>query len=214
MSSNLTNLDIGSQLRLDRLPLRIATLFVGLTGFGIGAAMIIKAGLGSAPWDALSTAVSARTGWSIGSVTIATSVIVLAAWVPLRQHPGLGTIANAVWVGVSIDLSLAVIPDLGKGLPSAVLLVGGIVVNGVADAIYIGAQLGPGPRDGLMTGIHHRVGAPIAGTRLSIEGSVLLVTWLLHGPIGIGTVLYALVLGPIVHVVLPAVTIPVQHPRP
>ncbi|EWS81619.1 YczE/YyaS/YitT family protein [Brachybacterium phenoliresistens] len=209
---SLENLSLRAQLRVDRLPLRLATLALGLTGYGAGLAMIIRSALGADPWDVLHVAVAARTGLSIGTVIIAVSVLVLVAWIPLRQHLGIGTLANALWVGVAADAALRVIPEattLGGGIG---LLAGGIVLNAVSDAVYIGAQLGPGPRDGLMTGIHRRWGLPIGPVRLVLEAAVLAVGWSLGGPVGVGTVLYAAAIGPIVHLVLPWVTIAVRGP--
>lgn len=211
MPAPLENVPLRAQFRIDRLPLRLLTLWVGLTGFGAGLGLIVRAGLGVAPWDVLSVALSDRTGLSIGTLTILTSFVVLLAWIPLRQQVGIGTLANAVWVGVSMDLTLAVVPPVDGLVPGLALLTGGLLLNAVADAVYIGAQLGPGPRDGLMTGIHHRWGLPVGPVRAVIELSVLGLGWLLGGPVGLGTVLYALGIGPIVHLVLPWVTIPVRR---
>ena len=211
MPAPLENVPLRAQLRIDRLPLRLLTLMLGLTGFGAGIAMILRAGLGAAPWDVLSVALAQRTGLSIGTLTIITSAVVLLAWIPLRQQPGIGTLANAIWVGVSMDLTLAVVPPADGLLPGLGLLVGGLALNALADAVYIGSQLGPGPRDGLMTGIHHRWGLPVGPVRAVIELSVLGAGWLLGGPVGLGTVVYALGIGPIVHLVLPHVTLPVRR---
>lgn len=210
MPAPLQNLSLRQQLGIDRLPLRLVTLFIGLTGFGAGIALILRAGLGAAPWDVLSVALSERTGLSIGTLTVLTSFVVLLAWLPLRQQPGIGTLANALWVGISMDLTLAVVPPVEGLLPGLGLLLGGLVLNAVSDAVYIGAQLGPGPRDGLMTGIHHRWGLRIGPVRAVLEVSVLAVGWVLGGPVGLATVVYALGIGPIVHLVLPWVTIPVR----
>ena len=210
MPAPLQNLSLREQLAVDRLPLRLLTLFLGLTGFGAGIALILRAGLGAAPWDVLSVALAERTGLSIGTLTILTSFAVLLAWIPLRQQPGIGTLANALWVGVAMDLTLAVVPPVEGLLPGLALLVGGLVLNAVSDAVYIGAQLGPGPRDGLMTGIHHRWGLRIGPVRAVIEVTVLAIGWVLGGPVGLATVVYALGIGPIVHLVLPWVTIPVR----
>ncbi|WP_114853898.1 YitT family protein [Brachybacterium sp. YJGR34] len=211
MPAPLENLSLRDQLRADRLPLRLITLALGLTGFGVGIGLILRAALGAAPWDVLSVALSDRTGLSVGTLTVLTSVVVLLAWIPLRQQPGIGTIANALWVGVALDITLFLVPP-ADSLPLAlVLLVGGLALNAVSDAVYLGAQLGPGPRDGLMTGIHHRWGLRIGPVRAVIELGVLGIGWLLGGPVGIGTVLYALGIGPIVHLVLPHVTIPVRR---
>ncbi|WP_206079935.1 YczE/YyaS/YitT family protein [Propioniciclava coleopterorum] len=212
MALALENRSIPAQLKLDRLPLRFLALFAGLTGFGASVAGMIRAGLGVAPWDVLHVALAERTGLSVGTVAILASLVVLLLWWPLRQLPGLGTLANAVWVGVSCDLTLAVLPP-ATDLPWAIaLMVGSVLLNGVSGSLYIGAQLGAGPRDGLMTGLHRRTGWPIAPVRLAIEGGVLLLGWLLGGPVGVGTVLYAVAMGPIVGLVLPHVLIPVRAP--
>ncbi len=199
---------------MDRLPLRLLALVVGLTGFGVSVAALIRAGLGVAPWDVLHVALAARTGLTVGTVGILGSLVVLLLWWPLRQLPGIGTLANAFWVGLSCDLALAVIPPITDLPWQVVVMVAAVVLNGVAGSLYIGAQLGAGPRDGLMTGLHRRTGRPIALVRLLIEGTVLLVGWLLGGPVGVGTVLYAVAMGPIVGWVLPHVLIPVRPGDP
>ncbi|MGY5766079.1 membrane protein YczE [Brachybacterium sp. DNPG3] len=211
MPAPLQNVPLREQLRLDRLPLRLLTLALGLTGFGAGIALILRAGLGAAPWDVLSVAIAERTGLTIGTVTVITSFLVLLAWIPLRQQPGIGTLANAIWVGVSMDLTLRLVPPAESALAGVALLVGGLVLNAVSDAVYIGAQLGPGPRDGLMTGIHHRWGLRIGPVRAVIEVAVLAAGWLLGGPVGLGTIVYALGIGPIVHHVLPWTTLAVRR---
>lgn len=215
MPAPLENLSLRAQLRVDRLPLRLGALFVGLTGFGISIAMLIRAGLGAMPWDVLQVAIAERTGFTVGTVIIVVSLLVLAAWIPLRQHPGIGTLANAVWVGIAADLALAVLHAPDALAVRIALLLGGIVLNAVSSALYIGAQLGPGPRDGLMTGVHRRWGLPIGRVRLGVEVTVIALGWLLGGPIGVGAVLYAVGIGPLVQRVLPFLTIPVRRgPRP
>lgn len=211
MPAPLENLSLREQLTVDRKGLRLLSLVIGLTGFGVGVGMMIRAGLGAAPWDVLSVALAQRTGLSIGVVTIITSFVVLLAWIPLHQRPGIGTLANALWIGIAVDLTLHVLPAVDALLPGLLLLLGGVAVNATSSALYIGALLGPGPRDGLMTGIHHRWGLRIGAVRLIIEVTVLALGWVLGGPLGIGTVVYALAVGPIVHLVLPRVTIPVRR---
>lgn len=214
MNNALANLSLREQLHVDRRLLRLLWLFVGLTGFGVGMGMIIRAGLGAAPWDVFAVAVADRTSLSFGAVTILTSFMVLLAWIPLRQQPEIGTLANALWVGIAADATLHVIPS-ADALGAAIgLLIGGVAVNAVADAVYIGAQLGPGPRDGLMTGMHHRFRFPVGPVRFVVEAVVLLVGWMLGGPVGAGTLLYAVAIGPIVHTVLPRVTLRVRNPDP
>lgn len=211
MPSSLENLSLRAQLRVDRLPLRLLVLMAGLTLFGISVAMLVHAGLGAAPWDVLHVALAERTGLSLGLVIILTSALVLALWIPLREQPGIGTIANSVWVGISTDVTLALLPPV-HGMPAAIaLLVGGVLLNAVAGALYIGAQLGAGPRDGLMTGVHRRTGLPVGPVRIGVEIAVLATGWALGGPLGVGTLVYALAIGPLVQLVLPWATIPVRR---
>lgn len=192
MPSSLENLSLRAQLRVDRLPLRLLVLMAGLTLFGISVAMLVHAGLGAAPWDVLHVALAERTGLSLGLVIILTS-------------------ANSVWVGISTDVTLALLPPV-HGMPAAIaLLVGGVLLNAVAGALYIGAQLGAGPRDGLMTGVHRRTGLPVGPVRIGVEIAVLATGWALGGPLGVGTLVYALAIGPLVQLVLPWATIPVRR---
>ncbi|UQN28434.1 YczE/YyaS/YitT family protein [Brachybacterium kimchii] len=211
MPAALENVSLRDQFHLDRIALRLLSLFLGLTGYGAALALLIRSGLGADPWDVLHVAISQRIGLSVGTVIILVSFLVLAAWIPLRQHPGIGTLANALWVGVATDLTLFVVPPV-HGLPLAItMMVGGVLLNAVSDAVYIGAHLGPGPRDGLMTGLHHRTGRPVGPLRFGIEATVLVAGWLLGGPVGVGTFVYAIAIGPIVGWVLPHVTIPVRR---
>jgi uncharacterized membrane protein YczE len=211
MPAALENVSLRDQLHLDRIGLRLLSLFLGLTGYGAALALLIRSGLGADPWDVLHVAIAERTGLSVGTVIIVVSFLVLVAWIPLRQHPGIGTLANALWIGVATDLTLLVVPPAhGLGLAITMML-GGVVLNAVSDAVYIGAHLGPGPRDGLMTGLHHRTGRPVGPLRFAIEASVLIAGWLLGGPVGVGTFVYAIAIGPIVGWVLPHVTIPVRR---
>lgn len=174
---------------------RLTQLIVGLALYGTSMAMMTRAGLGLSPWDVLHEGLTVRTGLSFGVITAITSGAVLLAWVPLRQRPGLGTIANVVVIAVTVDLVRLVLPeqhDLGWQIT---LLAGGIVLNGIATAAYIGVRLGPGPRDGLMTGLVTTTGRSVQVVRTGIEAGVLLAGWLLGGTVGIGTVLYALAIG-------------------
>lgn len=175
--------------------------------------MMVRAELGLDPWDVLHEGVATRTPVSFGQVVIATGAVVLLLWVPLRQRPGMGTVSNVVVIGLAADAGLALIdnPDT-LGLRLA-LLVGGIISNGIATGAYIGAGLGPGPRDGLMTGLLRRTGGSVRLVRTSLELSVLLAGWLLGGTVGLGTVLYALMIGPLVHEFLPLFTVPEPPPR-
>ena len=196
------------------LPRRLAQLFVGLALYGLSLALVLRAGLGLAPWDVLHQGLAERLGLSIGTVLIAVSFVVLLLWVPLRERPGVGTIANALLVGVFVDLTLLVVPD-AEGWPARVaLLLLGVALNGLATALYIGARLGPGPRDGLMTGLVRRSGRSVRLVRTLIEASVLVTGWLLGGTVGVGTLLYAVAIGPIAHALLPVLTVPTAPRRP
>ena len=200
------------QLRAGRMPRRLAQLFTGLTLYGISMAMMIRGELGLDPWDVFHYGVAARLPLSFGVVVIAVGLAVLGLWIPLRQWPGLGTIANAVVIGVVTDLALAVLAAPDAMWARAALMLGGIVLNGVAGAMYIGSQLGPGPRDGLMTGLVRRTGLSVRLVRTSIELAVLAVGWVLGGVVGVGTVLYALLIGPIVQLFLPRLTVRLTPP--
>jgi uncharacterized membrane protein YczE len=196
------------QLPVSRRPVRrIPQLLVGLLLYGTSMAMQIRGGLGLNPWDVLHEGLSKQTPLSFGLITAITGVAVLLAWIPLRQRPGLGTVANVLVIAVSVDLALFLIPPVtGFGLRIG-LLVGGIVLNGVATAAYVGARLGPGPRDGLMTGLAARTGWSIRVVRTGLEVVVLSVGWLLGGTVGVGTVLYALAIGPLTQAFLPLFTV-------
>jgi uncharacterized membrane protein YczE len=191
------------QLRAGRLARRLPQLYAGLGLYGLTAACLIRSRLGNAPWDVLHQGIAAHLGVSIGTVTIAVSVLVLLAWIPLRQMPGLGTLSNALIVGLATNLGLAVLP-VPHALPGQIaLMAAGIAGNAVATAMYIGARFGPGPRDGLMTGLHRRTGRPIWIVRTSIEVSVVVAGVALGGVFGAGTVLYAVTIGPLVQPLLP-----------
>ena len=190
---------------------RLIQLFIGLVLYGLSIALIVRADLGLDPWDVLNQGVFERltkpSGVSFGLVVNLIGMAVLLLWVPLRQKPGIGTVANVLVIGTVANFGLDWIPS-ELGLPlRAGLLIAGIVLNGVASGAYIGAGLGPGPRDGLMTGIVARTGWPVKWVRTAIELTVITVGWLLGGSVGLGTVLYALTIGPLVHVFLPLFTI-------
>lgn len=190
------------QLRAGRLPYRLVQLFIGLTLFGLAMAGFVRSGLGLAPWDVLHYGVTLHTGLSLGTVVIIFGFIVLLLWIPLRQMPGLGTIANVLWIGVAADIGLAIIPQ-AQGLPAQIaLFVGALLVNGLGGGLYIGSQLGPGPRDGLMTGLHARTGISLRLARTGVEILVLAIGWLLGGIVGFGTVLYAVAIGPVTQLFL------------
>lgn len=160
---------------------RLLQLLIGLALYGVSLAMVIRASLGTAPWDVFHQGLAGRTGLSLGTVVIIVSFLVLLLWIPLRQWPGVGTVCNAVLVGVFADVGLALIPRFSHLGGQAALLVGAVLLNGVASAMYIGARLGPGARDGLMTGLARRTGWPVRGARTGIEVVVLGAGWLLGG---------------------------------
>jgi uncharacterized membrane protein YczE len=185
---------------------RLLQLFVGLALYGISTGLLIRADLGLDPWDVFHQGLARQVGPSIGTTTIAISAVVLLLWIPLRQRPGFGTIANAILIGLVMDATVSVLAVPGGTIARVVMLCGGIVLNGLATGLYIGAGLGPGPRDGLMTGIAAR-GHSIRVVRTGIELTVLLLGWVFGGTVGVGTVAYALSIGPIAHVTIPAFTI-------
>ena len=206
--------------RFDRPVRRLVQLYVGLVLFGISMAFFVQARLGVMPWDVLHQGIVrtlARAGieTTIGQITIVVGVAVLLAWIPLRQMPGIGTISNAIVIGLVVDAALPLLPQ-----PDALAVRIGYVVfalglNAVASGAYIGARLGPGPRDGLMTGVCGRTGWPVRWVRMAIEIVVVAAGWLLGGNFGPGTILYALGIGPLVHPLLPRMTVPVTaEPEP
>ena len=193
---------------------RLVQLYAGLVLYGVSMALLVRSGLGVMPWDVLHQGLARQLGWSLGVVTIVVGALVLLAWIPLRERPGLGTVSNVVVIGLALDVALAVLPE-PSSLPVRVALVpAGILLNAVATAAYIGVHLGPGPRDGLMTGLVRRTGRSVRLVRTSIEVTVVVLGWLLGGTLGVATVLYALAIGPLVHALLPrlAVRLPATHP--
>lgn len=207
MNANVATMDLSTIPIAVRPLARLVQLLAGLVLFGTSMALMVRSGLGLDPWDVLHQGMAAHLGWSFGAVTALTGSLVLAAWLPLRQRPGIGTVANVLVIAVSVDLALALIPS-GTSLPGQLaLMAGGIVLNGAATAIYIGARLGPGPRDGLTTGLHARTGWSIRGIRTVVELSVLIIGWLLGGTVGAATVLYAISIGPLTQLILPLVTV-------
>lgn len=189
-------------------PRRLVQLYVGLLVCGLATALMIRSRLGLIPWDALHQGLDERTDLSFGSVVILTGVFVLAMWIPLRQRPGLGTISNLILIGLAADLALWLIPAAEAAPQRGLMLVSGIFLLGTGTSAYIGAGLGPGPRDGLMTGLAARTGWPIGTVRTGIELSVLAAGWWLGGTVGLGTVLYTLAIGPIIQSTLPFFAIP------
>src|SRR3954452_16248176 len=190
----------------DRRGRRFAQLFVGLILYGVTAAMLVLAALGLDPWDVLHQGLSRQFGLGIGTWAVIVSLIVLALWWPLRQRPGIGTLCNAVGVGLVMDIVLA-LAEPPSAMPARIaLLVLGVIGNGIATGLYIRAGLGPGARDGLTTGLAAR-GHAIRVVRTSIELTVLLCGWALGGTVGIGTVLYAVAIGPITHWTIPGLMV-------
>lgn len=208
----LQHLTPAGQLRAGRLARRVVQLLVGLVLYGLSMAMMIRGTLGLDPWDVLHSGIAGRVPITFGQVTIIVGALVLLLWWPLRQWPGLGTIANVVVIGFAADAGLALISAPTPVWARVALLVFGIVLNAVAGGLYIGSQLGPGPRDGLMTGFARRTGWSLRLVRTSIEVLVLAVGWLLGGPVGVGTVLYAVLIGPLVQFFLPRLTVPLGPP--
>jgi len=181
---------------------RLSQLYAGLVLFGVSDGMLLLAGLGVDPWDVFHQGLSRRLGLGVGTWAVIVGAAVLVAWIPLQQRPGIGTLSNVVVVGSVIDVVMALTPA-PHGLPLRVtVLLAGVVLNGVATGAYIGAGLGPGPRDGLMTGLAAR-GHSIRRARTSLELSVLVAGWLLGGTVGVGTVVYAVGIGPLAHVFVP-----------
>jgi uncharacterized protein len=179
-------------------PGRLLRLLAGLWLFGTGDALIVDAALGNAPWTVLAEGVALVTPLTIGIATQVIGVVVLCGWIPLRERPGLGTVANVVVIGIAIDVMLPLLPSAdGLALRSAATLLG-IALVGLGSGLYLSADLGPGPRDGWMTGLHRRFGWPVSGVRAGIEVSVLVAGWLLGGTAGLGTVAFALLIGPAV----------------
>ncbi|WP_327652103.1 hypothetical protein [Micromonospora aurantiaca] len=190
---------------------RLTQLYAGLVLYGVSMALMIRSELGLDPWDVFHQGLARQTGLSFGTVTIAVGALVLLLWIPLRQRPGLGTVSNVVVIGLVVDATLTVLPP-GEGMPARVaLLVAGIVANGAATGLYLGAGLRPGPRDGLMTGFvarHPRFSVRLV--RTVIEITVLALGWLLGGTVGLGTVAYALTIGPLAQFFIPVFALPAR----
>ena len=171
-------------------------LIIGLAIFGLGEALLISAGYGVSPWTVFAQGLTTVTGWSIGFATFITSIAVLVLWVPLRQMPGIGTISNAILIALVLEYILPHLPRFELDALQIAQAVFGILVTGFGGAIYLISNLGPGPRDGLMTGVQHLTNWPISGVRASIETLVVIVGWSLGGTVGLGTVLFAIGIGP------------------
>ncbi|MGY1828072.1 membrane protein YczE [Blastococcus sp. SYSU DS0541] len=204
----------GAPATVGGTPRRLLQLYAGLALYGASMALLVRSALGVMPWDVLHQGLAGRLGWSLGTVTIAVGALVLLAWIPLRQRPGLGTVSNVLVIGLAVDATLAVLPAPGAPAARAGFLVAGVLLNAVATAAYIGVRLGPGPRDGLMTGLVERTGRSVRLVRTSVELGVVATGWLLGGTLGLGTVVYALAIGPLVQVLLPRLSLPLAGSAP
>ena len=205
--AGLTDLGPIAQVRAGRLARRLPQLYVGLVLYGVSLAMMVRGDLGLAPWDVLHSGLAAHLPLTLGQAVVVMSFVVLLAWIPLREVPGLGTISNALVIGFSADAALALLDRPSAIVLRVLLMVGGILLCGLATALYIGAQLGRGPRDGLMTGLARRTGLSLRLVRTLLELSVVALGLLLGGHLGLGTILYAFALGPLTQLWLPAFTV-------
>ncbi|MEU2183041.1 hypothetical protein ABZ579_19700 [Streptomyces thermolilacinus] len=215
-SSSTSPSESGGRSPGRRLPRRLTQLTAGLLLYGASSALLVRSGLGLEPWNVLHQGLANLTGLSIGVVVTIMGAVVLLLWIPLRQRPGLGTVANVLLIGAAMDATLAVVPD-AEGLPARIaLMVAGVVLNGLATGLYIAARFGPGPRDGLMTGLHRVTGRSIRLIRTALELTVVATGFLLGGSLGVGTVLYALAIGPLAQLSLRlfAVPEPASHTAP
>jgi uncharacterized membrane protein YczE len=205
-------LDLGpvAQLRAGRLGRRLPQLFVGLALYGASLAMMLRGALGLAPWDVLHSGFIRHVPMTIGQAVVLLSFLVLLLWIPLREKPGIGTVANALVVGLAADATLGVLAEPDSLVLRVGLLLGGLVLNGLATALYIGSQFGRGPRDGLMTGLARRTGLSLRLVRTALEVTVVVIGLLLGGALGLGTVIYALAIGPLAQHMLPWCTVDVS----
>jgi uncharacterized membrane protein YczE len=199
-------------VRGEKILRRIVQLVVGLVAFGTGIGLMLRSELGLAPWDVLHQGLARRTGLSVGAWSILVSVAVLFLWLPLRERFGLAALVNAVTVGVTIDVTAALVNPARSWGSATAMLAGGILLTGVGSGLYIGANLGSGPRDGLMTAIARR-GPSLRTTRTALEISVLAAGWLLGGTVGVGTLAFAALIGPLVHLFLPIWTVDTGYPE-
>ncbi|MFE7775957.1 YitT family protein [Streptomyces sp. NPDC057445] len=195
-------------LRGTHLTRRLLQLYAGLALYGASSALLVRGGLGLEPWGVLHQGLAERTGLTIGVVSIIVGAAVLLLWIPIRQKPGLGTVSNVFVIGVAMDGTLAVVPDV-HGLAGQIpVMIAGIVLNGAATGLYISARFGPGPRDGLMTGLHRLTGRSIRLVRTALEVAVVATGFVLGGSVGVGTVAYALAIGPLAQLFLRVFAIP------
>jgi uncharacterized membrane protein YczE len=207
--------DLGpvAQLRAGRLGRRLPQLVVGLVLYGVSLALMVRGNVGLAPWDVLHSGLIRHVPISLGQAVVVMSFVVLLLWIPLREQPGIGTIANALIVGFSADATLWLLDAPHPLAARVALMVGGVLLCGIASGLYIGAQLGRGPRDGLMTGLHRRTGLSLRLVRTLIEAAVVLVGLVLGGVLGAGTVVYALAIGPLTQLILPWCLVDITVPE-
>lgn len=210
-TSALTDLGPLAQVRAGRLGRRLPQLYVGLVLYGVSLALMVRSDLGLAPWDVLHSGLTHWVPLTLGQVLVVVSFLVLIAWIPLREMPGLGTISNAIVIGLAADATLAVLDGPDAWGWKVGWLIAGVVLNGLATALYIGAQFGRGPRDGLMTGLARRTGWSLRLVRTGLEVVVVLVGLALGGVLGLGTVLYALAIGPLTQAFLPGLVVPLDQ---
>lgn len=206
-ASGLYRLTPAAQLRAGKTARRLIQLGIGLVLYALSMALIIRSGLGMLPWDVLHFGLSQHLPLSLGTVVVLTSLAVLLTWIPLRQMPGIGTIANAVLIGFLLDPVLRYLPVPEALWLRILYLLAGVLFNAVATASYIGSHFGPGPRDGLMTGLSRAAGRSLRLVRTGIEVAVVAVGWLLGGVVGFGTLLYALAIGPLTQFFLPRLSV-------
>ncbi|WP_346182938.1 hypothetical protein [Streptomyces osmaniensis] len=199
---------VTQRLTQGHLVRRLSQLYIGLTLYGVSSAMLVEAGLGLEPWNVLHQGLAELTGLTIGVVSIIVGAMVLLLWIPLRQRPGLGTVSNVFVCGLAMDGTLALLPEAHTLTVRIPLLVAGILLNGAATGLYIAARFGPGPRDGLMTGLHRRTGRSIRLMRTAVEIAVVVTGFALGGTVGIGTLLYALSIGPLAQLFLRVFAVP------
>lgn len=183
-------------------------MYAGLALYGASSALLVRAGLGLEPWNVLHQGLAKLTGLNMGVVLTIVGAVVLLLWIPLRQRPGLGTVSNVLVIGFALDVTLAVLPDVHTLAVRVPLLLSGVVLNGAATGLYIAADLGPGPRDGLMTGLHRRTGRSIRAIRTVVEIAVVVTGFAFGGTVGVGTVLYALSIGPLAQLFLRVFAVP------
>jgi uncharacterized membrane protein YczE len=176
-------------------PTRVAVLFFGLAIFGLGDSLLVQSNIGNAPWTVFAEGVSLKTNWSLGFSTFVISIFVLLAWIPLREKPGFGTLSNIVLIATFIQVGVSIFPEQDSLINGVIYVLLGIALVGIGSSLYITCGLGPGPRDGAMTGIHNVTGVRVGRVRLAIEVTVLFIGWLMGGTLGLGTLLFALLIG-------------------